>query len=245
MAKPRIDYSSPALTEGPHPPLGVVTGLTVEARILKPLVDRGLAAVGVAGARPAKAAALAEAFADAGAKALMSFGICGGLSDDVKVGDLVLVDAVIHPESGTRYETHLAWRERLGRSLDGGLRHVPGSLVGSPILVEQPHAKRALSEQWKAVAVDMESHAVAEVAARRGLPFMVLRTCSDDCARAFPIAALAAMSPDGSFKVGPVMKAVARKPWLLPPLLRLARETRHALKTLERLAAVEAATRWE
>lgn len=242
---PTEQNAPPLPADSPHPPLGIVTGLEVEARILAPLVEQGVARVGVAHARPRRAAALAEAFAAGGARALMSFGICGGLTDAVRVGDLVLVDAVIHPESGARYETHVAWRERLQGALGEGIRHVAGSLVGSPVVVDKPHAKRALSEQWKAVAVDMESHAVAEVAARHGLPFMVLRTCSDAAARTLPLAALSAMSPGGRFKAGPILKTLASRPWLLPPLLRLGRESGRALKTLKRLAAIEAATKWE
>lgn len=223
-------------------PIGVVTGLMIEAEILRPLAERGVIRLGVAGASEARARELARRFADEGARGLMSFGICGGLVPQVRVGDLVLAESVIHPE-GPTVETHAPWRHGLLAAL--GDRRAPpvrsGALVGSPVLVEQPLDKTALNVKHRAVAVDMESHAVAVVARETGLPLLIVRTCSDAAERAFPIAALEAMSPDGSFRAGPVMKTVARKPWVIPGLVRLGLETRHALASLRRIARAEAA----
>lgn len=223
-------------------PIGVVTGLTVEADILRPLAERGLIRLGVAGASEQRARDLARRFADEGARGLVSFGICGGLVPAVRVGDLVLAESVIHP-AGPTVETHAPWRGRLLEALRRS-RSVPvrsGPLVGSTVLVEQPVDKTALHVKHRAVAVDMESHAVAAVAGETGLPLLILRSCSDAAERAFPIAALEAMSPDGSFRPGPVLKAVARKPWVVPSLMRLGLETRTALGTLKRIVREEAA----
>lgn len=225
-----------------HAAIGVVTGLTVEADLLRPLADRGLIRLGVAGASEQRARDLARRFADEGVRGLLSFGICGGLVPAVRVGDLVLAESVIHPE-GPTVETHAPWRLTLLQALQAA-RAVPvrsGALVGSAVLVEQPLDKSALHVKHRAVAVDMESHAVAAVAAETGLPLLILRTCSDAAERAFPMAALEAMSPDGSFRVAPVLKTVARKPWIVPGLVRLALETRHALTTLRRVVREEAA----
>lgn len=223
-------------------PIGVITGLAVEADILRPLAERGLIRLGVAGANEQRARDLARRFADEGARGLVSFGICGGLVPAVRVGDLVLAESVIHPE-GPTVETHAPWRgrllEALSRSRSIAVRS--GPLVGSAVLVEQPLDKTALHVKHRAVAVDMESHAVATVAGETGLPLLILRTCSDAAERAFPIAALEAMSPDGSFRPGPVLKAVARKPWVVPSLMRLGLETRTALGTLKRIVREEAA----
>ena len=223
-------------------PIGVITGLTVEADILRPLAERGLIRLGVAGASEQRARDLARRFADEGARGLLSFGICGGLVGAVRVGDLVLAERVIHPE-GPTVETHLPWRLALLGALQRsrGVSVRSGALVGSAVLVEQPLDKTALNVRHRAVAVDMESHAVATVAQEAGLPLLILRTCSDAAERAFPIAALEAMSPDGSFRLGPVLRAVARKPWVVPGLLRLGMETRHALTTLKRVVREEGA----
>ncbi len=222
--------------------IGVITGLTVEADILRPLAERGLIRLGVAGANEQRARDLARRFADEGARGLVSFGICGGLVGAIRVGDLVLAESVIHPQ-GPTVAVDARWRQALLTALQRthGVAVRSGALVGSAVLVEQPIDKTALHVAHRAVAVDMESHAVASVAGEAGLPLLILRTCSDAAERAFPIAALEAMSPDGSFRIGPVLKAVARKPWVVPGLIRLGLETRSALGTLKRIALEEQA----
>jgi len=223
--------------------VGVVTGLTVEAQVLADQERRGNVKTAVAGADEARAAAAAERLADAGAAGLVSFGICGGLIRDVRVGDLVLASAVLYPNDdpaygGSRYPSDVNWHAGLRERIAAlGIATRLGPLVGSRVLVERPADKTALSERYGAAAVDMESHAVARVAADRGLPFLVVRSCSDAAERRFPIEALEAMSPDGSFRVAPVMRKVAAKPWVVPGLITLAWETRAALSTLKKIAA--------
>jgi len=226
------------------PLIGVITGLSVEAEILRPLEAKGLVRLGVAGASEKKAAELARQMAKDGVQALLSFGICGGLVPEVRVGDLVLAESV-HHHRGRHWTTDESWRQAVQRALAADPRSRArvhfGRLTGSPVIVDRPEAKRALAAKAKAIAVDMESHAVAEVADELGLPMLVVRTCSDAVGRPFPLAALEAVNPDGSFRVLPVTKALAKKPWLIPPLVRLALETRQALKTLERVILAEEA----
>jgi adenosylhomocysteine nucleosidase len=179
-----------------------------------------------------------------GVKALLSFGICGGLVPEVKVGDLVLADAVHHHRGG-HWTTDETWRQAVHNALAANPRararvHL-GRLTGSAVIVDRPDAKRALAEKTKAIAVDMESHAVAEVAHELGLPMLVVRTCSDAVDHRLPLEALDAVTGDGSFSVLPVTKVLARRPWLIPPLVRLALRTRGALKTLERVILAEEA----
>ena len=223
--------------------LGIITGLKIEARVLKDQEARGLLRTGVAGADQARAKALAESVAKAGARGLVSFGICGGLVPHFKVGQLVLPQAVRHPD-GRDFPTHEGWRQRLAAALTSNRRVVrqEGTLVGSPVLVEKPADKKALHHaSGGAIAVDMESHAVGEAAALLGLPFLVIRTCSDGSEHPFPMEALTAMRPDGSFGVLPVIKSLAFKPWIGPKLVKLAWDTRLALDTLEEVAKAEAA----
>jgi len=223
------------------PRIGVVTGLGVEAEILKPFEEKGLVRIGVAGASEEKAEALAREMAREGARALISFGICGGLVPQVKIGDLVLADAV-HHHRGHDWATEESWREAMLEAVVAIPRHPRvhvGRLTGSSVIVDQPTAKRALAHKCDAIAVDMESHAVAAVADELRLPLLVVRTCSDTVDHHLPIEVLHAISADGSYGVLPATKVLARKPWWIPPLVRLALRTRKALQTLERVILAE------
>ncbi len=80
----------------------------------------------------------------------------------------------------------------------------------------------------------MESHIVARIAARHGLPFAVLRVVADPLDHNLPPAALVAMRPDGTTDVGACLRSLARQPGQLPALVRVAFDTRRAMAALLR-----------
>ncbi len=84
--------------------------------------------------------------------------------------------------------------------------------------------------------MDMESHAVARVASKAGLPFLVLRAIADPAHRAVPISAVGGLGPDGHTRTLAVLGNLLLRPWELPDLLRLSRDMRKGLRTLRRVA---------
>ncbi|HSA81581.1 MAG TPA: hypothetical protein VLE23_12240 [Geminicoccaceae bacterium] len=208
--------------------IGVVTGLRAEARCLGGLD----VAVACSGARPARARAEAARLIAEGAEGLVSFGLAGGLSPAVAPGDLVLADAVVLP-GGERIATDLAWRSRLSARIEvaGSAPH-RAAVAGSDRLLTTIAAKRTLLETTGALAVDMESHAVAEAAHRAGLPFVVLRAVADPSDQALPRAATIALGPGGEVRLLAVALALFERPGEMPALLRLGRQSRRALAAL-------------
>jgi hypothetical protein len=101
-------------------------------------------------------------------------------------------------------------------------------------MVVDAASKAALHAATGALAVDMESHIAARVAARHGLPFAVARTISDGADRALPRAAQAGMRPDGGMDVGAVIAQLGRRPWELPALIRTGMEAEAAFRALLR-----------
>lgn len=210
--------------------LGAVTGFRAEAACLRGLDVR----VACSGGRPAQARQATETMVREGARALLSFGLAGGLVTELHPGDLLLPEVVLSPERG-RLPIDATWRQRMHRLLeDGGLAPQSGMLAGSHRLVATPAAKRALSEATGAVAVDMESHVLAEVAAAAGLPFLVLRAIADPSDQAIPVTARDALAPDGRIRVGAVLRGLVHHPDELLPLLRLGRHSAKGLATLRR-----------
>ena len=94
--------------------------------------------------------------------------------------------------------------------------------------------KRALHAATGAIAVDMESHIAARVAARHGLPFAILRVISDDTAHDLPAAVQKGMQPDGGMAVGPVIMSLLRDPRQLPGLIRTAIDAERGFRALFR-----------
>jgi nucleoside phosphorylase len=98
--------------------LGVVTGLKSEAKLLEGLK---LACVSTGG-RADEARGKIERLIAEGATGLVSFGIAGALSPDLKKGDLVIAE-VVAGEAGETWQTHRPWvGELLSAALEGSNR---------------------------------------------------------------------------------------------------------------------------
>ena len=99
----------------------------------------------------------------------MSFGIAGGLDPALSPGRLIVATAVIDGQGG-KIECHGAWRDELIAAL-ASLSPLAAPLAGRDGAIVTVAEKALLHARHGAAAVDMESHAVARVAARAGLPF--------------------------------------------------------------------------
>ena len=222
--------------------LGFVTGLKAESRCLNKVIegsrDPSKPLIYCAGGSAGRASEGAAILADRGVRALVSFGLAGGLAAALAPGDLVLADAVVLPDGAT-IEPDAAWRERLmtvanARSLTLGVAR----LAGSDTAVASVDKKMAMFRERGACAVDMESHAVAMVARDRGLPFIALRAIADPAARSIPAIALEGLGPEGQVRALRVFGQLLRQPRHLPALVRLASDTRAGLTALGRAASV-------
>lgn len=118
-----------------------------------------------------------------------------------------------------------------GTALDNSAVTIAG--VATPAATAA--GKAALHAATGAVAVDMESHIVAEVAAAHALPFAVVRVIGDAADTDLPGAARVPLGPDGNVRMGAVLAAVARRPRDIPALIRLAGATGRALAVLRGL----------
>ena len=184
--------------------------------------------VAFSGGSAERARSEAERLLAEGAAALVSFGLAGGLAPGLQTGDLVLPQTVCNARSAS-WSVDPVWRERVHiRLARGGVEPKAGALVGSDRIVATASDKRALFEAVGAFAVDMESHAVAAVAAEAKIPFLVLRAVADPADQVIPQVAREALRPDGRIGFGPV-RGLLRQPGELIALLRLARQSAVAL----------------
>jgi adenosylhomocysteine nucleosidase len=224
--------------------VGVVAALAAEARALGPTVKRigdvdclGEATLlAVSGMGCAAAGLAAGRLIDAGASALMSFGLAGGLDPGLTAGSVVFPSEVISRE-GARFPTSLTWRERL---LAAALLQRPvtgGKLLTSAQPIDAVADKAAAFRDTGAVAVDMESLAVAQVAAAHRLPFMAVRVIVDTAADRLPHAVVAA-SQGGRVRIWRLIGGLTLAPVEFAPLIRLARRYRTAMRSLAAVGRV-------
>jgi adenosylhomocysteine nucleosidase len=225
--------------------VGVVAALEAEARTLGPAVRRrdGLsslrdgALLAVGGMGGAAAATAACRLVDAGAAALMSFGLAGGLDPSLTAGSVVMPGEVVSTD-GARFLTSAGWCVQLRLAIIGLGPVSSGKLlsVSQPIggIADKARAFR----ETGAVAADMESAAVAQVAVLHNLPFVAVRVIVDSALDALPPAVMAA-SREGRLSMRRLIGGLAAAPQELFSLMRLAKRYRTATRSLTALARTD------
>jgi adenosylhomocysteine nucleosidase len=221
---------------------GVVAALTLEARTLGPPIRRsdGLFAlrdgtlVAVSGMGSAAAASAATALVEAGAVALVSWGLAGGLDPALRAGAICLPRVVVSRD-GTVFATDLHWRELLTTAVAARCSVVGGKLLSSDLVIEDIAGKATAFRETCAVAVDMESAAVASIAAAHRLPFIAVRVIVDTAADVLPRAVMAATRA-GRVRILRLILEVGCRPRDIAPLIRLATRYRRARQALTAVA---------
>ena len=240
----------------------VATGLRKEAAILG---GPGVTVV-AGGGDGARLERELEAAAPS-ARVILSCGLAGALDPVLRAGDLVIsslsareregahaegmgrvrvtpdvaLDNHPHPSAASRLPPSPAGRGNAAL-IDTLVAHLVGAhvgaILGSDTIVASVAEKQALYAETNALAVDMESHIAARVAARHGLPFAIVRAISDTADHTLPPAALLGMRPDGSMALGAVLASLARNPRQLPGLIRTGSDAGRAFAALRRVGDV-------
>ncbi|WP_376087558.1 hopanoid-associated phosphorylase [Roseomonas sp. CCTCC AB2023176] len=163
------------------------------------------------------------------ATGLISIGIAGALAHDLRSGDWIVADSVI---GGTRRTaTDPAWTRRLADALSA---RTGTSYAGDRPLTEAA-TKTAMHAETGAIAADMESHVVADIAREYGRPFAVARVVADRADQDLPPAALVGMRPDGSMNLPAVLRSLLARPAQLPALIATGIAAERAFRALSRL----------
>jgi len=105
---------------------------------------------------------------------LISAGFAGALTDDLRVGDLLLAENFSTVDLGERWS-----------SLSSLPIHVAG-LLTVPALIDSSEERNKLARTSGAGAVDMETEFIARVCATGGIPLLSLRVISDTPHHLFP-----------------------------------------------------------
>jgi adenosylhomocysteine nucleosidase len=169
----------------------------------------------------------------AGARGVISIGIAGALSPQLRPGDVVVAAAIL--ARGKRFAADSAWSARLVARLPGAML---APLAGTDKLIATAAEKARMFEETGAHAADMESHIAAEVAQSRGLPFAGLRIIADAATSDLPACASVSLTPEGKVDLLAVLGSVLKRPGQMPQAMRMARESNAAFAALFRCRAL-------
>jgi nucleoside phosphorylase len=166
--------------------------------------------IGSAAASRAAKAVIAQFKLDA----LISTGLAGALTDELKVGSMFAPNVIIDASSGTEYRFNSG----------------EGILVTASEIAETT-SKHALAARYHAAAVDMEAAAVAEVARQQGIAFSCVKAISDEADFVMP-PLTRFVSPDGEFQTARFVSWLAVHPKCWRQTMTLSHNSKRAAQVL-------------
>jgi hypothetical protein len=189
------------------PLLGKMRPHVVDGVDLFELSEAMVAVGGIGGKHARHAAEVVIEQAQPEPELLVSAGMAGAISPQLKVGEVGWIREVVDVATGDRYPTR------------GG----EWVLVTSQDISDVAE-KRALLTKYATDVVDMEGAAVAQVAKQRGLEFAAVKAISDDAA--FPMPPLNRfIDGEGRFGKGRFLLYVALRPNWWPVLVKMQANT--------------------
>ncbi|WP_174292908.1 phosphorylase family protein, partial [Sphingomonas bacterium] len=159
---------------------------------------------------------------------IVSFGMAGALVDGLAIGDWVIADRLW---GATEIECDPDWSAALLARLSGAQ---VGGFYADGRMIDTVAEKLALGERHGALAVDMESHVAAAVAAERHLPFAIVRCVSDGARHLLPHAITVSMRPDGGIDAKAMLRSLAARPGQVGDVTRTAAGFAKAMRELQR-----------
>ena len=123
--------------------------------------------------------------------AVVFSGIAGNMSGRVGLGDIIVGDVVVYHDGEPRMfaetyphlQTFRCDARMIAAALDAcdacGVKAEPGTIATGDCFVGDSATKQAIEDKCAPDCVEMEGAAVAHIAAKNGVPFVVLRAMSD------------------------------------------------------------------
>ena len=195
-----------------------------------PLVRRAVGA-------QAAAAATNELIA-AGIELIVSFGVAGGLREDLQCGTLVTATSVLW--NGQSFATDGPISQLLALRCADTMTVQQGTVVGAEQIVCMAKEKLALGMRFDAVAVDQESGAIAQAANAAGRSSCVLRVVTDVASENLPSGVANWSNAAGRPNYARLVRDIVRTPALCLRLVKLANDFDLALRSLNNVAGVVA-----
>ncbi len=156
---------------------------------------------------------------------ILSCGFAGGLSVGLKRGDIVVGNRLV---AADQPEIHVDFQ--MPSDPAKGL-HV-GKILTVDTIVRTAVSKQALGTRYNALAVDMETYAVAALCREQQKRFFAVRVLSDDAATDLPEEVLSLMGSTGAVRIGAVIGALWKRPGSAQDMLKLREDAGLAAKKL-------------
>jgi adenosylhomocysteine nucleosidase len=168
---------------------------------------------------------------------LVSAGFCGGIAPEFLAGDVVVAKEIIIANDGG-FEDIPVLLSPVGRNFIAfetaeGNRTIGGAFVSTSVVMSKRSLAGMLQGSYQNPVVEMESGAVAIIAAENNIPLLAIRAVSDSAAEELLFSLDEFCDPDlRRIRIRKVLLTILRRPRIIPQLLRLSRSSRRAAESL-------------
>ncbi len=156
---------------------------------------------------------------------LLSCGFSGALRSDIPAGSIVVANSIVD-QHGQSLQIDLTMLADPSRHL------FVGRLLTADELVRTVERKRQLGEEHSALAVDLESLAVAQVARETKTRCLAIRVISDDFSADLPPEILSVVGGTGSVRFGAAIGAIWKRPSAVKDMWHLREQANSAAERL-------------
>lgn len=168
---------------------------------------------------------------------LISTGFCGGIDPELQAGDVVVAERIIIANAEGFEEIPVLFsvigQNFVARQAGEGERTVGGGFVSTPVITSKARLAAMLSGSCQNQVVEMESGAVANIAAENNIPLLAIRAVSDIAEEELGFSLDEFCDPGlRRIRISKVLLTILRKPHIIPQLLRLSRSSRRAAESL-------------
>jgi adenosylhomocysteine nucleosidase len=216
--------------------LTTLTSKKLAKGCVEKLDDKTLVIYSGAGADNARTAS--ELLVAQGVSCLISWGCAAALDASFRPGYLVLTDSCIAADNTLINLSNNDWLSHTKTCLAKNLtmQTYSGKLAESKSIVASSHDKSQIAKATGAIALDMESAAIAKAAQAHNLPFLAIRAIADPFSMDLPQAISHALNEQGDVVLGKLLRYLVMHPTELPNLIRLGLHFYAAKNTLKRVA---------
>jgi len=169
---------------------------------------------------------------------LISSGFCGGIIDGLCVGDVVVaIDVAIVNNAlieKVPVEIPAICCDFVTQQTAWGKRVFRGQFVSSPVIRSKAEIAAMLPKGVPCPVVEMESGAIALIAAKHGIPFVGMRSVTDPVGEELAFSLDELCDDHMRIRIPRVLSTIIRRPHIIPQLIRLANNCRRAGASLAR-----------
>lgn len=188
------------------------------------------------GAGEENARQASELLVEMGANRLISWGCAAALDAALHPGHLVLANSCIDGQQVLFDLDNTGWVADILSHFEGQIPVHRGRIAESNKIVETSIEKAHVGDLTGAIALDMESTAIAKVAYVNEIPFITIRVIADSLSMELPKAVSYAVNEHGEVILRKLLLHLVKRPNELPELIKLGIAFNAAKKTLKRLA---------